>query len=526
MLKANKTIITSFLLGLSLTIGLFSGISTSNAQVQIQPRDISNIYFTEYKTSQPIITNKPTIFSANPLFSKESTQSVQYSWQFGDGDQDIGEEVAHIYDTPGNYEVSVTANIVDLNGRTTEETEIIPVFVAQNFALLIADQYQTQKRINGLLQLAQEDNINITLVESFNSQSSFLSEEILAKKLNEISELVTTTETIIIWTESGNGTNALIRFLQKENANVFQNTSIIYVAEEFNNIQRIKRQYQQLKSKEIIVVRESALLAPFLDSNSIEEYKTQLTKSGYEYIVIDEGSSEIKPWRILSAALNYLTEKGIPDNILLLIILLPVIATVIAFLKQIIGVSTLGLYTPAIITLTFLILGLKFGLILLFFLSVVSSLTHRILKRFRMLYIPKMAILITVVSLAIFILFSFAIYLNILEPEFVSLAIFPTVVMGTLIEKVVNAQSGKSFKKSLFTIIEVSFVSIFAYFIAGGSIDLFVTTIRFTAIKDFISNYPETIFAILVINVLLGKWTGLRLTEYMNFRDVLYNTEE
>lgn len=516
---------------LSSTIGLLSLLlllipTSTLAQVEVITAENDSLYITNYNVAQPTIINKPILFSAKPLFDITTVNNVQYTWNFGDGNQDIGTEVAHIYANPGNFQVSVTAEIVNNSGSKTTEITEIPIFVAQNFALLIADQDGSQKRIDGLLRLAKEDNIDIKLVEAFNSQSSFLSEEILAKKLTELSETTARSDTIIVWTESGTGMNALIRFLQNQESNTFQNTSIIYVTNEVKNLQRIQRQFEQINNKEIIVVRESALLAPFLDSNSIEEYKNQLTKGGYEFTIIDQETSEVKPWRILTAALSYLTSQGIPDNILLLIIMLPVIATVIAFLKQIIGVATLGLYTPAIITLTFLILGLKFGLILLFFLSFVSFLTHRILKKFKMLYIPKMAILITIVSLAIFILFAFALYLNILEPEFISLAIFPTVVMGTLIEKIVNAQSGKSLKKALYTIIEVSFVSIFAYFIVGGTIPLYFTSIKFTTIQNFISNYPEAIFGIIIINVLLGKWTGLRLTEYINFRDVLYNTEE
>jgi hypothetical protein len=38
--------------------------------------------------------------------------------------------------------------------------------------------------------------------------------------------------------------------------------------------------------------------------------------------------------------------------------------------------------------------------------------------------------------------------------------------------------------------------------------------------------HPELIFVFLLINIILGRWTGLRLFEYIRFREVLKHAKE
>jgi hypothetical protein len=137
-----------------------------------------------------------------------------------------------------------------------------------------------------------------------------------------------------------------------------------------------------------------------------------------------------------------------------------------------------------------------------------------------------MAIVISIVSLAIFVLFSLGIILNLLDSAFISLAIFPTIVVGTLVEKIINSNNGKNFFKTLLTISEVALVSFIAYIVAGGALDLYFTTIKFDLIKNIITNFPEVVILTIFINILLGRYIGLRVTEYIHFREIMYNNEE
>jgi len=74
--------------------------------------------------------------------------------------------------------------------------------------------------------------------------------------------------------------------------------------------------------------------------------------------------SGFRPWNFLSYFVGYMVDGGMPMNTIYLILVLPVIATIIAFFRQVVGFKALGIYTPSIITVSFLVTGLKYGIII------------------------------------------------------------------------------------------------------------------------------------------------------------------
>ena len=74
--------------------------------------------------------------------------------------------------------------------------------------------------------------------------------------------------------------------------------------------------------------------------------------------------------------------------------------------------------------------------------------------------------------------------------------------------------------------IETFFVSLVAYFLAGGAIDLYFFEIQWTYLQDLVLNTPEIVVLFILVNIYLGRWTGLRLTEYLQFRDVIKDIAE
>jgi hypothetical protein len=480
------------------------------------------LFYTDIQSQNFAEVNSPIIFTAKPQFDTEAFNDVSYNWTFNDGNRDEGKQVAHTFIEPGAYTIGLSVNI---NGIVYEQ-DPKEIFVALKAALLITDKDNEKAKIRSILGLAQEENVFIKTVESFSSQSQFLSEEVLARKIERQKDSIDKIETIIVWTDGGSGLNALSRYQQgQETENAFANTSIILLTEDFSNSRRVKRQFNQLKPKEILMIQESGIFQYFEDPN-IQSFKDRLDKSGFEYQIINKQKNRLTPFNILSFFLDFLTEQGIPDNAIILVLLLPIIATAIAFMKQVIGITTLGIYTPTIITLTFLILGLKFGMVVLFFIVAMGTIAHKLVKPLKLLYIPKMALIITSVSIIIFLLLTVTVYLNLFDIEFISLAIFPVVIMGTMTEKFVSIRSEKGLSTSLIMMIETFFVSLVAYFLAGGSIDLYFFEIQWSYLQNLVLNTPEVVVLFILINIYLGRWTGLRLTEYLQFRDVLKDIVE
>lgn len=480
---------------------------------------------------QPVITGeeavefqKSTIFDASQSFISEPDTQLTYKWEFGDGNSNEGVEVLHSYKNPGKYEVKLT--IIENNNQV--ET-FMDVFVYSKSILLITDQTEARDRIADIGNYAEKKGVYIKVVESFGTSTEFISEEILAKKLNENSGSIQKAQEILIWTKENAGLNALSRHIQsnlkKTPLNLTQKLIVVIEEDIKGKAGRIQRQYDLISPKKMIVAKE-AILYPLIENSNEDVFIENLEKGGYEHQIIDSKTGKLRPWNFMSYFVNLLINEGIPDNTIALLLLLPVIATVVVFMKQVIGITTFGIYTPSIITLSFLIVGLPTGLLILSSAIFIGAITLPLLGKVRMLFIPKMSIVITTVSLTLFLILILSSQWNLFNAEFLSLAIFPMLILSTLVEKFISVKTEKGFSSAITLMAETVLVAIIAYFIAGGEINLIITEFKFGLVRNMMITYPEIIFLLLGVNALLGRWTGLRVLEHIRFREVLRHIEE
>lgn len=519
-----KNIVVGLIFCLSIFIPFFSSQAqsvdnrTGNPEFEfsVPPRAV-------IKAKEFVEVDKSIIFDASQSFvvPKEG-QNTLYNWDFGDGNQDIGAEVVHTYAKPGQYKVILSVKTAD-----GENTESISVFVYNRLILFITDNDNERDSIEALKEHALREGVYLKIVQSFDISPEFVSEDTLIQKLGQAKEEIKSAGQIVIWTKSSSGLKMISRLpVELEEAAIeYGNKDIIFVTEEgISTISRIARgSYKLFKPQRIIITRKEALY-PLIEQQTTASFLTVIQQRAIPYTAIDNESEPLSVFSFMTYIINYLVEKNIPINSIVLVLMLPLIVTVIAFLKQIIGLSTLGVYTPAIITLSFLALDLKLGLIFLLVTMAVGSITHSFFKRYRLLYIPKMAILLTVVSLTIIAILAIGASLNI--SRIVSISVFPMLIMSTLAEKFVSIQGDKGLKSAFYTMFETIFVSIIAYIIIGGEVDLVFVKIKFEFMRTLIFGYPELIFFFLIINIILGRWTGLRLSEYIRFREVLRRAEE
>ena len=84
--------------------------------------------------------------------------------------------------------------------------------------------------------------------------------------------------------------------------------------------------------------------------------------------------------------------------------------------------------------------------------------------------------------------------------------------MITIVEKFVTTQIEKGNKVALVLAVETLVISIVGYYLASWKLLL-----------EWIVEYPWIVLFTVPINILLGKWSGLRLSEYFRFREILKN---
>lgn len=521
-IKYLRIFIASILL--AFVLSPYAALAQDSPEIEATETDEEITFEAVITSSVSVQLDKNIIFDASKSTHPDSAIELSYSWDFGDGNKKEGAEVVHTYTELGPK--TLTLSVFDGTDTVTSTKEI---FVYQKIIIFITDQAELQDRIEGFKNYARDRDVDILVYESYESATEFITEEVLERKLSESIESIRKIDEIVVWTDGNAGLNALSRVMQQQEGLdpplTFEQKTILVLTDDEKNIGQVQRQFDLLKPKYIIIAKEAAIY-PFIESPDADSFLERLETDGYDYSLITAETGQLQLWNFMQYFVNYLIDSGIPANTVILILMLPIIATIVSFMKQFIGLTTFGVYTPTIITLTFWILGLKFGILTLVLIFLVGTGARYALKRFRLLYIPKMAVVLTVVALAILAMLIISLRFDLFDAQFFSLAIFPMLILSTLTEKFVNVQTGKGFKKAIILTLQTVFVAIIAYIVIGGEIDLFLFKMKFDALQSFMLAYPEIILVIILINIFLGRWTGLRLLEYVRFREVLRHVEE
>jgi len=201
--------------------------------------------------------------------------------------------------------------------------------------------------------------------------------------------------------------------------------------------------------------------------------------------------------------------NGVPLETLIVVLILPIIVTMIAFFRQVMGIKAFGIYTPAIITFAFLATNeIRYGITIFITVIAVGTITRLLLKHFRLLYLPRVAIMITVVGFSILILLIIGGIYD--RTGLASVSIFPILIMITLVEKFVAVQIEKGGRAAVILAVETLLISTVGYYIASWG-----------SLIKILLNFPWVSLLTIPINIFLGKWTGLRISEYFRFRQII-----
>jgi hypothetical protein len=209
--------------------------------------------------------------------------------------------------------------------------------------------------------------------------------------------------------------------------------------------------------------------------------------------------------------INFIVEQGVPLQTVALLLMLPIVVTLVAFFRQVIGIKAFGIYTPSIITFALLAFdpnGLKYGIAIFISVIAVGTLSRLLMKQFRLLYLPRVAMTVSIVSLSI--LGVLVIGGMFQRTGLAAVSIFPLLIMITLAEKFVATQIEKGSRIALILAVETLVISVTGYFL-----------VSWDALVTLILSHPWIILLTFVINFSLGKWTGLRITELLRFRTII-----
>lgn len=202
-------------------------------------------------------------------------------------------------------------------------------------------------------------------------------------------------------------------------------------------------------------------------------------------------------------------QVGISQDLLKIILMIPVGAIVVVFFRNVIGLETFGTFLPALIAAAARETGLLWGMVGFVLIILISSSVRRLLDWLQLLHSPKMAIMLTVVVITMMSVTVASVHNNLFELAHVTL--FPIAVLAITAERfaIIESEQGslKAFKITLATIVVICG----CYFVMDSMF-----------LQSMILVFPELLLIVIVLNLWLGKWTGMRVSEFIRFRKLIF----
>ncbi len=225
-------------------------------------------------------------------------------------------------------------------------------------------------------------------------------------------------------------------------------------------------------------------------------------------VIGEEEVHHLARWRrSLVAAWSEAVIAQVPLQAINLILVLPVIACIVVMFRNLVGVETFGTFAPVIVSLAFLMTGLAWGVVIFCVIVGLGVVSRAALQWIRIQLVARLAILIALVSAMMAGLTVVGAYLGI--GALLNVSIFPMVIMSNVIENFTTTQVEAGTRQALRLTINTLVVCSACYLIIerGG-------------VQSIILSYPEILIGVIVLEVLIGKWRGLRLLEYARFYDL------
>lgn len=211
----------------------------------------------------------------------------------------------------------------------------------------------------------------------------------------------------------------------------------------------------------------------------------------------------------IQKAIRRAVANGMPANIIVILLTFPVVASLVALSRHIIGLKGFGIYIPAVLSVAFVSTGILTGITVFMAVLLSALVTRPILKKLKLPVLPRTAMLLLSVTTAILALMLIGSFYSI--DMILDISIFPLLIIILLTENFMETQLFNSQKEALQITFETLLTAVLCSLIIGSQ-----------EIQKFVILLPElTLLGVVIINIIIGKYTGLRLLEYMRFRDLL-----
>lgn len=206
---------------------------------------------------------------------------------------------------------------------------------------------------------------------------------------------------------------------------------------------------------------------------------------------------------------DFLIQGGIPQDIVAWLLFTPLAITIIVIGRQVVGMRGIGIAAPLLLGFAFVNTGIHAGIIIFFLILTTGVIIRAALLRVRLLYLPKIAIIFISALLVILLILPFLPYRQNLS---LPTASFALLILFLSTEQLISLLAERGLKKTLSLSLETLVMGIVVFFTASAP-----------QVKSFTLAYPLFVIAgSIALNLLLGKWAGIRISEYLRFKNIIF----
>ncbi len=187
------------------------------------------------------------------------------------------------------------------------------------------------------------------------------------------------------------------------------------------------------------------------------------------------------------------------------ILLVPIGTLIVVFLRVLIGIRTSGTFMPILMALAFMQTSLITGLIIFVVVVSIGLWIRSTLSHLNLLLVARISSVVIVVIgiMAGLSIISYKLGIN----QLLTVTLFPMIILSWTIERMSVLWEEEGPKEVVVQGFGSLLVASLAYLVMTNSL-----------VEHLTFNFPELLFVILALNLLLGQYTGYRLTELARFQ--------
>ncbi|MGA8136939.1 MAG: inactive transglutaminase family protein [Pseudomonas gingeri] len=192
----------------------------------------------------------------------------------------------------------------------------------------------------------------------------------------------------------------------------------------------------------------------------------------------------------------------------MIMVMIPIGVLVILILRNLIGLQTLGTFTPVLIALAFRETQLGFGIVLFTIITALGLSLRSYLEHLKLQMLPRLSVVLTfvVVLIAAISLFSHKLGLE----RGLSVALFPMVILTMTIERLSITWEERGANHALKVAIGTLFAASLAHLI-----------MTVPELIYFVFTFPAILLILVGFMLAMGRYRGYRLTELLRFKAFL-----